>query len=513
MISATTRGWCIRRPALAMLALAMLVLAILGPRAGRAETLQCLTLRGPCQNIDTIDVLLSPAPAVGAAPARAPALVANFGLLVHDGAGRLRYACESALGGLSARARISPSGEIFVPNDEGLLRYRPGCAAQAASGDIAGHVVFALAFDRGDAQRIWALSIDGPSSVYVSRDGGQRFVRQSVLPAELPIWQLKAAPSRPDTLYGLGERRPGGHLLLVRSDDGGASFVDVASRPGAEALAGLPLDLLGVDPENPEILYVGMRDGNNTDVLWRSRNGGLSWQRSLALPGNEYFGGFTFGPASGGDPGAGRTLFVGSQSQTAGPNVAPAQLYTSLDGGDSWQAPLPSGASGPRFRCLAWQGDLLYACAGGSSNGDQFLLGRSNDGGKHWTPVITTEEIAGPEPCMRDSCAATATWLCDSYQLCSGDDAGAPGGDARDADRADATGDEAADSAAAAAPASGGGCGCDLGAGGGPGRGAAPGGGLGALAVVAMSAMVAGRRRHGRQERSRSISRRAGRAA
>src|SRR4051812_33597239 len=129
---------------------------VVAPQAAFAEgeTLQCLTLRAPCQTIDSVDVML-PAPANGSNVG--PALVANFGLLVRDGAGRVHYACEPALGGLAVRARMSPSGEIFVPTDEGLLRHRPGCGAQAARGDLAGHLVLGVIFDPLDPMRVWAL--------------------------------------------------------------------------------------------------------------------------------------------------------------------------------------------------------------------------------------------------------------------------------------------------------------------------------------------------------------------
>ena len=38
---------------------------------------------------------------------------------------------------------------------------------------------------------------------------------------------------------------------------------------------------------------------------------------------------------------------------------------------------------------------------------------------------MTTEALAGPEPCLRAACAATDQWLCDTYALC-GTDGGAP---------------------------------------------------------------------------------------
>jgi hypothetical protein len=261
---------------------------------------------------------------------------------------------------------------------------------------------------------------------------------------------MKGAPSRPDTLWGVGERPPGGQLLLVRSDDGGRSFRDVGASPGAPPLMGLPLELLGIDPTNPEILFVAMRDADNADAVWRSSDGGKTWQRRLILPVEEILGGFALGSD-------GRTVYVGGRSQIYRPGQAPAHLYSSSDGGETWQA-LPSGEAGPRFRCLAVRGDRLYACAGGETNGDAFLLGSSVDGGKTWSAAITTAEIVGPEACMADTCAATTAWLCDTYRICGDATGSADGGAAPDstaggdADRDD-TGPSAGD---------GDGCSCNL---------------------------------------------------
>src|SRR5690348_4328476 len=68
-----------------------------------AQPLQCRA-RGPCSFLDTLGVLLP-------AGDEAPVLVANFGLLRADGAGR--FSCEAGLGGLAARARIAPWAELF----------------------------------------------------------------------------------------------------------------------------------------------------------------------------------------------------------------------------------------------------------------------------------------------------------------------------------------------------------------------------------------------------------------
>jgi hypothetical protein len=381
---------------------ALVVMALMAMATpARAQPLQCRSLRGPCTFLDTLDVLLGP----GEAP---PVLVANFGLVAADGSGGLRFACEPGLGALAARARIAPGGEIFVGGDGGLLRYQPACGSRVAGGALVGQAVLDAAFDPQRPARIWALGL-APRAVYISTDGGARFGRGWEFAGGEGVLRLRPAPSRPDTLYGAGDAPRGAGLLIARSDDGGATFARVSGTPPP----GLPLDLLGVDPADPEVLLVALRSDDGADGVWRSSDGGRSWTRSLTLPAGEVLGGFTFTGRRG-------EVLVAGRAQLYDPALAPAHLFASDDGGVTFGPGLASGASGPRYRCLGYRGGQLYACGGGAVNDDAFLLGSSSDGGKSWTSLMTTQGLRGPEPCLGAACAATGAWLCDTYGLCEG---------------------------------------------------------------------------------------------
>jgi photosystem II stability/assembly factor-like uncharacterized protein len=214
-------------------------------------------------------------------------------------------------------------------------------------------------------------------------------------------------------VYAAGDRAQDGRLLVSRSDDGGRTFATVAG----QVPEGIPLALLGIDPASPEVLLVALRGPDGIDGIWRSSDGGRSWTRTLVLPASESLGGFTFAGAG--------TVYVAGRAQPFDAAIAPAHLYASGDGGAGFGPGLASGRAGPRYRCLAFRDDRLYACAGGSVNEDAFLLGASSDGGKNWTALMTTEALAGPEPCLRTTCADTSAWLCDTYRVCSAD-GGAP---------------------------------------------------------------------------------------
>lgn len=68
---------------------------------------------------------------------------------------------------------------------------------------------------------------------------------------------------------------------LLRSEDGGQSWTVIGSGPG------LPVNALAIHPADAQIVYAGT-NGGPADVansLWRSDNGGQSWQRlPLGLP-------------------------------------------------------------------------------------------------------------------------------------------------------------------------------------------------------------------------------------
>jgi hypothetical protein len=376
--------------------LATTAFAILSSRApeARGETLACRTLRGPCQFLDTIAVLLPPG---------SPVLVANFGLVTGDPAGPLRFACEASLGGLAARARLAPSGDIYLGGDRGLARYQPGCGTTDPLGAIPGEAILDLAIT---AQHFWVLG-STPRALHHSSDGGAHFVSRWTFGAGENVFKLMPAPSRPDTLYAAGERADG-RFLLLRSDDAGASF---QALPPEASPAGIALDVPGIHPAAPEVLFLALRGPDEADALWRSENGGRSWAKVLPLPGAELFAAFTFGAS-------GDAVFVASRQAFDDPAAPPAHLHVSRDGGRTFAPALPSPAGGPRYRCLGYRDGRLYACGGGTPNGDRFLLGSSIDEGRTWTTVMTAEALAGPEPCREAACVETTRWLCDTYGYC-----------------------------------------------------------------------------------------------
>jgi photosystem II stability/assembly factor-like uncharacterized protein len=98
---------------------------------------------------------------------------------------------------------------------------------------------------------------------------------------------------------------------IYRSDDDGSTWQVVSSGPG------VAVNALAVHPNNNAVLYAGTAGGpaTTTDSLWRSDNGGQTWQRFvLGLPANPY-GMVPSVTALAVDPDQPNLLYVGTDGQ------------------------------------------------------------------------------------------------------------------------------------------------------------------------------------------------------
>ncbi len=131
-------------------------------------------------------------------------------------------------------------------------------------------------------RRPWTIisgSLDG--GIYKSVDGGEHWAKLAKgLPGELFGRSNVAIPAaNPNRVYALIEAKPGSGLY--RSDDAGASFTLVN---GSASLITRPFyyTTLGVDPNNPDVVYVG-------DEGWyKSTDGGKSFRSAPAPHGDHH---------------------------------------------------------------------------------------------------------------------------------------------------------------------------------------------------------------------------------
>ncbi len=379
--------------------------------------LACLaTAGGPCRSPEPLAYL----------PGQPPVLVANFGLLLPaPDAATWQFVCDDHYGQpLPDRVWRHPRGRLFAGGRSDLLiSDDEGCSFAPVAGDLPGQSASALAFDRGDPQRIWALAGD-PPVLYRSLDGGDHFIRQHVFPADRQDPRLLAGPGL--RLY-LVSATVGATTVLDRSDDGGETWSSRELTAAIQPPPRNPLGALAVAPVRPDTIVLVIPDPAG-DQLWQTADAGQSVVRLLQLRDGEVLAGFTFG--AGPD-----SLFVAGTAPIRQAGRPPARLYRSDDGGRSWAEPIASGEDGPAYRCLGWQDGHLLACGAGESAGDRFLLGRSTDQGRSWSPVVRLADLQGARACVRERCTATELWLCDIYGRCADGphDAGAVDGGGPDA--------------------------------------------------------------------------------
>jgi hypothetical protein len=453
--------------------IALPLLFVLGGAAGsavaaRPGAVACATVKGPCDFVDTEEVVLRP----GGAEL---ALSTNFGLLLPapDGKG-FEIVCEESYGGPFIRGiQMDGGGRLFVPNVDGLYVSPPGaCGFERAGGSVFGQLVYDLAVDPenapenapGKAARIWVLTGD-PPALHVSLDGGRTFTQKQAFDVGFQPQRLLLAPSDAETLYVAGRTQAASLVLHVSRD--GAGHFTMETGGGFERRQHVAF--LGIHPRQPQTLFIALAGQTGADEIWRSTDGGRNWIRVLTLRGEiEAVQGFAIAPD-------GTALFVAGRELLPIDGDVPARLYVSRDGGGTWQEPVASPASGPRYRCLGFREGKLYACAGDEK--DAFLLGVSADEGRSWTPLVTLRDVAGPKTCSAAACVATMEWLCRKYLICERGDlpdaAVSPGSGGGDGGAADAG--QGCASGGACGAAQEGGCACALGGG--------ESGGIGWLAV------------------------------
>jgi photosystem II stability/assembly factor-like uncharacterized protein len=199
------------------------------------------------------------------------------------------------------------------------------------------------------------------------------------------VVDVAGVPGRPDLLY-VGSASAG----LYKSTNGGITFDSVFNEGGT-----LSIGALAVQPDNPDVIYVGTGEGfvRNSisfgDGIYKSTDGGKSW-RHLGLLDTERFSRIVIHPSH---P---DTVFAAAMGHAFGRNTERG-VFRSTDGGVTWQRVLyvddTTGASDiaidPQDPAIVYAGMYDYQRrpwhfrSGGSGSG----LYRSADGGSTWTKL------------------------------------------------------------------------------------------------------------------------------
>ena len=205
----------------------------------------------------------------------------------------------------------------------------------------------------------------------------------------LSIGDMAIAPSDPLIIWvGTGEANGEQQAAslgdgVYRSLDGGESWENMGLRDTRS------IHRIAIHPENPDIVFVaapGHRWGPNEERgLFRTRDGGLTWQKVLYIDENT-------GVTEIAMEDNGRVLYASAWQQrrhawgnlTGGPFSG---IYRSMDGGTTWEklgGGLPEGVLGKIAIAVAKSSpNVVYAAIGDRDGG----LYRSEDRGTTWTRV------------------------------------------------------------------------------------------------------------------------------
>jgi len=319
-------------------------------------------------------------------------LATNFGLILSEDDGATwSWVCEPDPNdnAIFYQLGASPGDRLYatllgaglVYSDDGACTWTPagGALATARATDVfpdpsdPGRVL-AIGSERGDART--------PQSLFVSSDGGVTFGPALYsAPVDGGLLGVESARSRPATIYLSMYTTPGVHPVLVRSDDGGASFSTMDLGP---VLGDNGFRIIAVDPEDPQRLYLRVTEDLG-EKLAVTRDGGATFSEPVGT--DDVLTAFA-------RLASGTVLVAGSS--TAGPVG-----FRSTDGGVTFQP----WSNVPHLRALAERDGKLYAAADNFRDG--FAVGVSTDEGLTFRPILTYDKVVGIKPCAKSRCQAS----------------------------------------------------------------------------------------------------------
>jgi photosystem II stability/assembly factor-like uncharacterized protein len=221
--------------------------------------------------------------------------------------------------------------------------------------------------------------------LYKSTDGGTTWRPLTGLPANAAQFNLAIAPSQPRRLYvALSTTEPGEYgtgrgNALYRSDDTGATWIQITTderplmRPGGDMM--VPV----VDPKDPDVVYVA------SIVAMKSADGGKTWTWLRGAPGGDDYQNLWINPN---DP----NTFVLVSDQGA---------VVTVNGGKTWSSWYNQPTA--QLYHVGVTADFPYrVCSGQQESGSVCIASRGNDGAigdREWRPVGVIEYgYVAPDP-------------------------------------------------------------------------------------------------------------------
>ena len=262
------------------------------------------------------------------------------------------------LDGSVARLWVDPAGGVFATTVDRLLHTDSNGKVwtDASQGLPETPVVSSLIFPSGNPRSplaaVYTYGGARRGGVFASSNGGASWVLRSKGLSALDVTSVAVAPA---ALWAIGNE------ILFKSTDRGETWKRVRFEP-----VGLTL-LVAVDPAAPETVYAELFDFS----LWRSRDGGESWEmtgKPRSQSSHLIF-----------DPGSPSTLYA-----------AGTGLFKSTDGGTAWT---------PLLDAVVYDLEIspstpstLYAAVQVHNSAQPFQVLRSTDGGSTWVSMPTVDK-------------------------------------------------------------------------------------------------------------------------
>jgi hypothetical protein len=296
----------------------------------------------------------------------------TYGILQSTDSAGFHWVCEAAVGYSPALAfdpAIALTGDgVLVGLPDGLSRSTDGCTWSRPAPIFAGTYVVDIALDVSNPQHAVAVTQvlpgTGAQGLFgASPDGGASWTQVSLLPQDFLAETVDLAPSNPSRVYASGVGTFARFGVIVRSDDGGATW----SSSSFDMRGAVAPFIAAVDPANADRVFLRLAE-DPADRLSVSTNAGVTW--ADAFTGQGKLLGFALSPD-------------GSQVAVGGPSDG---VWVAATADLAFTKVSSIGA-----RCLRWVTQGLYACADQTVDG--FALGVSTDGGHTFQGLYHPKEL------------------------------------------------------------------------------------------------------------------------
>lgn len=245
--------------------------------------------------------------------------------------------------------------------------------------------VRSIAIDPNNPLIIYAGSVSG--GIWKSTNGGNSWLPKTDFAQNLVIGSIAIDPANTNIIYaGTGEGYFNVDALrgigVLKSTDGGENWILLNNfvNPGPNYYY-YYINKILINPSNPQILFAAVT--NNSEGIWRSTNGGTSWNRLTS-------------------PGQISKFCMDLVMDPINPNIMYASfglfsadgIYKTTDGGSTWNL-LSNGfpARSTKFLRISLaiarsNPQILYACLS-DSNYYTHSIQKSTNGGANWFQVGT----------------------------------------------------------------------------------------------------------------------------